>query len=56
MLFTEAYMGTVDPKTLKEIIEGIAAIATAVFGYLMAKLRHKKYIVLCKECGWWERL
>ena len=48
--------GFIDPTTLAEILAAIVAAIGAVLTYLGLKEKNKKLILVCQNCGWWEKI
>jgi hypothetical protein len=44
--------GMINAKT----IETILALITAVFEWLTESQKNEKKVIVCKDCGYWERI
>jgi len=53
-----ASAGSIDPKVVVEIISLVVQGLVAVFGWLKASEKNKNNsnVVLCKDCGAWEKV
>jgi len=50
--------GTVagDPAVLLEILKGIVQFLGKLFGWLEEKEKNDRQVVVCQDCGYWERV
>ena len=46
----------VDPVIIAEALKAIFQVLGKLFDYLKEKEKNKRKIVICKDCGYWERV
>ncbi|MCF5910917.1 hypothetical protein K3H35_19275 [Aeromonas veronii] len=51
-----ATAGAVSPEVVIGLLAAIAAAAKAIFEWLTESEKNEKKVVVCKDCGYWERV
>ena len=51
-----APVGVVSPEVVAGLVAAIAAAVKAIFEWLTESEKNKKNVVVCKDCGYWERV
>jgi hypothetical protein len=51
-----AASGTVSTAILAELLELLLKVIGKIFGWLEEKEKNDRKVVVCKECGYWERV
>ena len=46
----------VDPVIIAEALKAIFQVLGKLFDYLKEKEKNKRKVVICKDCGYWERV
>lgn len=47
---------TVDPALLVELAKLLVVLVTSVFSFFKSKQKNERMVLLCKDCGYWEKL
>ncbi|MDP1615520.1 MAG: hypothetical protein Q8L68_06960 [Methylococcales bacterium] len=54
--FITAASGTVNPILIVETLKVIFEFLGKLFGWLEEKEKNNRSVVVCKDCGYWERV
>ncbi len=53
---TAASVGMIDPRILIQIIPQILKLAEMVFDWLKKKDKNERNVIVCLDCGHWEKI
>jgi len=51
-----AAMGAIDPTLVAVALKSIFQALGKLFGFLEEKEKNKRKVVVCKDCGYWEKV
>lgn len=54
--FTSAASGVINPALVGEVLKAIFEFLGKLFGWLGEKVKNDRNVVVCKDCGYWERV
>ncbi|ECI4870445.1 hypothetical protein DSG52_22490 [Salmonella enterica subsp. enterica] len=54
--FRTATSGVIDPRILLELLKLILIVLARLFAFMEEREKNKGKILVCKDCGYWERI